>query len=520
MDKPLSFDQVLAAIKRLSLEEKGRILAALDMTLSPRLPHGQRDFETFALQVISKPSRQLQARVISSPAGRAVETLALDADQRHLLNSLQTLGIFSYHARDPQIMPRLPEPDLRRLGVQLFRTLFTGTVLTLWDKSRQIVEAEGDRGLRLQLQFGSRMSDLAWLKDLPWELMFHSQTGAAIVLDPRTAIIRQLDIQATKSPSLPPLSRPWHVLTVSTMTESLGYDLDEEERHVEALGASRPDLEIMRLTRPGFSTLKRAILENSPHIIHFIGHGAVESESGRASLIFQGPQGGTELMDVGTLAAILGASKNLRLAVLNTCQTSQSRSSHHLETVSRSLHSIGETLVKAGLPAVVEMKFPVSSHSALVFSRRLYTRLMAGDPLEAAVTEGRLAISALDPNRCEWASPVLFLRRPPLGLFEQETRSEAPQESKYIRWLKGSISPPRGTIESQIDQLYPEIQELIAQASVDPSVRAKVEEKRIQLRHLQKEEAEAMRSRAEERRNLQPGLGYRLLERAEKLLES
>ena len=45
-----------------------------------------------------------------------------------------------------------------------------------------------------------------------------------------------------------------------------------------------------------------------------------------------------------------------------------------------------------GMPAVVAMRGPVPDIAAVAFSRTFYQRLAAGDPIEAAVTEGRLAI--------------------------------------------------------------------------------------------------------------------------------
>jgi len=55
------------------------------------------------------------------------------------------------------------------------------------------------------------------------------------------------------------------------------------------------------------------------------------------------------------------------------------------------------------------MQLPVSDGAAITFSRKLYQRLAAFDPVDAAVTEGRLAVYAADATGYEWATPVLFL---------------------------------------------------------------------------------------------------------------
>jgi tetratricopeptide (TPR) repeat protein len=70
-----------------------------------------------------------------------------------------------------------------------------------------------------------------------------------------------------------------------------------------------------------------------------------------------------------------------------------------------------------GVPAVVAMTGPVSDLAAVAFSRAFYQRLAGGDSIEAAVTEGRLAIQRSEPRDGAWATPALFLRGPDGMLF-------------------------------------------------------------------------------------------------------
>ena len=82
--------------------------------------------------------------------------------------------------------------------------------------------------------------------------------------------------------------------------------------------------------------------------------------------------------------------------------------------------------------------------------------------------------------------------------------------------------PPMGTLplEEQIDRLYDEIRELVGRSAENPGLKTEIESKREQLQALQAEEASAWRQRADARRHLKPGEGYRLLERATSLLDS
>jgi hypothetical protein len=57
------------------------------------------------------------------------------------------------------------------------------------------------------------------------------------------------------------------------------------------------------------------------------------------------------------------------------------------------------------------MQFPISDPAAISFSSIFYQRLAAGDPLEIAITEGRLAISVTENSDAEWVTPVLYQYR-------------------------------------------------------------------------------------------------------------
>lgn len=74
------------------------------------------------------------------------------------------------------------------------------------------------------------------------------------------------------------------------------------------------------------------------------------------------------------------------------------------------------------------------------------------------------------------------------------------------------------SLEARIDQLYDEIRDLVMHSKSNLDLGIEIEEKRQELQALQTEEAAAWRQQAEGRRHLKPGEGYRLLERAEGLL--
>lgn len=93
--------------------------------------------------------------------------------------------------------------------------------------------------------------------------------------------------------------------------------------------------------------------------------------------------------------------------------------------------------------------------------------------------------------------------------------ADAPAESR-----SGSEDRDVGQLQARIDQLYDQLRDLVERSAREPGLRAEIDEKRRQLVALQEEEAKLAERRARSRLRIQPGEGYRALERVEKLLET
>lgn len=75
------------------------------------------------------------------------------------------------------------------------------------------------------------------------------------------------------------------------------------------------------------------------------------------------------------------------------------------------------------------------------------------------------------------------------------------------------------TLESEIQQIYSQLRDLVARSAEDPSLGPEIDRARHRLQALQVQEAELMEKRAASRLQFDPVEGERLLERAESLLE-
>ena len=137
-----------------------------------------------------------------------------------------------------------------------------------------------------------------------------------------------------------------------------------------------------------------------------MGHGEFDEESSQGALLFERDDGTGQPFEGRRLAQLLHDFETLRLVVLNACHTAEAVGTNGPNPFAGAASS----LVMGGVPAVVAMSGPVSDRVAVAFSRTFYQRLAAGDPIEAAVTEGRLAIQRAEPGDGAWAIPTLFLR--------------------------------------------------------------------------------------------------------------
>jgi CHAT domain-containing protein len=148
------------------------------------------------------------------------------------------------------------------------------------------------------------------------------------------------------------------------------------------------------------------------HVFHFVGHGGLPSVEDDAGAVDEAPEGFIVLGDgrggyhevrASELRLMLqgrGAG-SLRLVVLNCCDSARG-------TADDALASPAAALVRAGIPAVVAMQFPISDEAAVQLSSVFYEKLADGWAVEAALTQARQMMWA--KSRIEWGIPVLYMR--------------------------------------------------------------------------------------------------------------
>lgn len=367
----------------------------------------------------------------------------------------------------------ISQPDLIAMGQFLMqRMLPAGTVRNIFENARG-----GSDGLRIRL----RLSD-SNLQALPWEFVYDAQAGDFMTLDPHISLVRylersgraredshsaQMKILALVSliPGTPDLQGVAEVQNLIHVLQDL---LDQEFVRVDFLvGSSSPvrqeiesflrDKKGVRLLT-GVSSLTRLqeVLRDNYWILHYIGHGNFDVGTGGYILLSTEDGAGDEV-DALTFSRHL-RNTSLEIAVLNACRTA-------VQGQAAEFKGIAQRLVQSGLPAVVAMQAPITDFNAVAFSRAMFGALARQYSLDAAVTEGRVAVAATRlgiPG--EFAIPVLFLRSEKSITWQKESepRSESasgqPTQASAGFVVQGNsevIGPVvTGTVQGNVNYSY------------------------------------------------------------------
>jgi len=318
------------------------------------------------------------------------------------------------------------------VGDRLFRTLFAGPVLKTFHLGLGRVETRPDTGLRIRLLFDPSLPNLPEISALPWELLYCADTRDFLARNPLTPLVRYLEVPRLTAPA--PLESSLRILVVRSRPSDLDrLDLDSERDRIVAAWGGQERIKIDFLDHPTLLALRRKLISEPFHVLHFMGHGDFDAETGEGVLVFEDDREQSAPVSGQVLAEALKDSRWLRLIFLNACDTAQLPRRRGQDPFS----GVASALILAGLPAVIAMQLPISDEAALVFSQQFYTALATGFPVDAAAAEARLAIHLSFPTSWEWATPALFMSVPDGRILlpqDGESVSQKPVEHKPDRW--------------------------------------------------------------------------------------
>ena len=298
------------------------------------------------------------------------------------------------------------QQDAKTLGEKLRTLLFPDEVWDLFNQRYGVTQAAGKR-LRLRLQFDSLP-----LSCLPWELCYFDTHDSFFALLPQTPLIRYLaepfaegEITAVPTPIkvLVAAFNPRQDLQIEAEIAGIKAGLDE----LENVGR----VEVISLPNANLVSLQKALDDQKPHVLHFIGHG----EQGK--LLLTAPNGQEALVPVDYIRSMIriAATESLKVVVLNACHTAapDMKADERASTL-----GVAQAILREGVPAVVAMQTVLPDKMAQKFAYKLYDQLAQGSALDEAVTQMRLEahrIANQDGVKPEWGGyfgcmPVLFMR--------------------------------------------------------------------------------------------------------------
>jgi len=300
---------------------------------------------------------------------------------------------------EPEAKPLPDEAGLIALGKDIFETLFHGEVRRLYDAARS-AQPNG----RLNIVFTSMVS---WIADLPWEFAYDPERKNFLATS-EVNFTRNVDtaIPADRIPSRDRL----RILVVVAQPLGLAHlSVDEEIARVKsgfqdlvALGLAEVDV----LLDATPALLHQTLEVSRPFdILHFIGHGEFNEQTGTGCLVFENENQGVQTVDSGILAQIV-CRRGVRLMFLNACETGKGGRADFNR-------GVAPALVAAGVPVVVANQFSVLDVSATAFARHFYWALAQGRSVGDAAREARVAVNySISGEAIDWAVPVVFARNP------------------------------------------------------------------------------------------------------------
>lgn len=340
---------------------------------------------------LEKSEAGFRAHVVDSPAGQADGTFVLPFSETDLT------ALYAQFGRTPAPGSMSSSVTAQTFGKALFDAVFVPDLYRLFARSREIARGQ-NAGLRLVL----RLSNAPVLQDLPWELL--SAEDGFLALSTETPIVRYLELaQPPRAVAVQPPVRA--LVVISNPNDYPPLDVEKEwSRLQDALSEVVENglFQLVRLARADLNELQTQLSKDQYHILHFIGHGSFDESSQTPALQWTNADGSGQSVSAEQLTMLLRDHRQLRLVVLNACETARA-------STRSAFAGIAQTLIKQALPAVIAMQFAVSDQAAQVFARVFYSTIANGSSLDRALSEARKAIY-INHLANEWATPVLYTR--------------------------------------------------------------------------------------------------------------
>ncbi|MFG2808079.1 CHAT domain-containing WD40 repeat protein [Streptomyces massasporeus] len=308
-----------------------------------------------------------------------------------------------------------PEQSVREFGKLLAGTILRDQIFTQFDRCRIRAKEQG-KSLRVLLR-----PDGPQVSRIPWEYMVDPADPARHdYLALRVPVVRDLRLMNPISPM--PLALPLRVLGVSALPEDLPplEAQQERDRIVQILQRNSSEkVEVHWLPGDRYKDLERALSSGTWHVLHCVCHGGFDEEGDEGYIQLSGDDGSAMRFHARDFRRLIERSSQLRLVVLNACESAVSGSKNVFTSTAASL-------IDAGVPAVVAMQYEITDRAAVTFASAFYEWLAEGLPVDRAVTRAREEVKVRQ-GTLEWATPVLFLASETAQIFASQPTPQEPE---------------------------------------------------------------------------------------------
>ena len=236
-----------------------------------------------------------------------------------------------------------------------------------------------------------------------------------LVLDHQISLVRYEAMDKEPGTLQPIGAGPLRVVSILASPPGLPkLKLDVEQTNIQTALTDLPDVKIDFHTDATMEILQDA-LANGAHVFHFAGHGqfdgpltgVIAGAEGKGQLFMLEIKKGRRrkrLVSADTLALNLNG-RGIRLAVLGACNSGRR------DAINAWTGVVPALTKKAAIPAVIGMQYAIQDPNIIAFNRQFYRSLAAGQTIDEAVSDGRLAVfNRGDDKERDWGVPVLYLR--------------------------------------------------------------------------------------------------------------
>ncbi|MGL5082950.1 MAG: CHAT domain-containing protein [Microcoleaceae cyanobacterium] len=326
-------------------------------------------------------------------------------------------GVFQYEAE--QIKPLLEaaaqnefkdEKQAQYLGETLFNTLFDPTLRQDFVNFYQQVVRLEKQLLRVELDIDEQ--GMPAIAALPWELMCLPESTNLGTLwlgtDPNLVFSRRRNQWHAAPPIQLEAGEKLRIALVVSASENLGPVVYEKaQTALEKLAQRQPEqIELLPIVHSATPEKIDQILEQQPHIFHFIGHGRFQDETGKevSQIALVDDVFDDALWVDSRFFSGLFARHQPGIVLLQACEGGKLSDS-------QAFVGVASRVVQENIPVVVAMQYEISNAMASRFAYRFYEGLAKNEPVDISVQNGRRAIALNTQYRNrDFATPVILMR--------------------------------------------------------------------------------------------------------------